>query len=417
MGVDYSMISRRNFFNRIGIFVFGLGPIAGCELAGKKDIHTFGKIFDYLKDPVIRTTEIGDALLIIQNAEFSGEKFEDMEWRNIRFINCNFTSLYAIKLKGSEDLQFEGCRFAGVLGFGKMTRVQFAKCAGVGKLNMIGDAGSTKVRFEDCKFQGENADQNHFGALGTEGETEFTRCQFKYMSIYGDTTLTIRDCEFEDVDCPIDEATGDSEVLIENSKLKGNFDMRPSTFLSLTIRQTFINNIDLSDATVKGDVLMEALDAGYVDALFRSAASLTIRNSQIKGNGRDVFQTSPAKIVRIDIDNVTFGKSDEGVFVGGGFSSKKEIARVNQYLRFRNCTIPMLASNYINTANLILDTCSIQQASFKESRISKLDIKNTKIIEKLDFTNTQVEAQDLTTLAPSKGRVEKLDGSNVKLPA
>ncbi|AMP04637.1 hypothetical protein [Collimonas pratensis] len=385
-------------------------------MSSKKPIGEFGKTFDYLQNPELRQKENGDALITINNALFGSAEFHALTWRNIRFVDCDFASSYAIKLKGSEDLQFEGCRFAGVLGFGKMTRVQFAKCAGVGKLNMIGDAGSTKVRFEDCKFQGENADQNHFGALGTEGETEFTRCQFKYMTIYGDTKLTIRDCEFENVDCPIDEATGGSEVLIENSKLKGNFDMRPSTFLSLTIRQTFINNIDLSDATVKGDVLMEALDAGYVNALFRSAASLTIRNSQIKGNGRDVFQTSPAKIVRIDIDNVTFGKSDEGVFVGGGFSSKKEIARVNQYLRFRNCTIPVLASNHINTANLILDTCSIQQANFKESRISKLDIKNTKIIEKLDFTNTQVEAQDLTTLAPSKGRVEKLDGSNVKLP-
>jgi len=355
-------------------------------------------------------------LLTIQNVAFGGEKFEGIEWSNIRFVDCDFASSYAIKLKGSEDLQFESCRFGGILGFGKMNRVQFSKCAGVGKLNLIGDPGSTKVRFEDCKFQGDSADQNHFGALGTEGETEFTRCQFKYMSIYGDTGLTIRDCQFENVDCPIDAATGGSEVLIENSKLRGNFDMRPAAFLSLTVRNTVIDNIDLSEATVKGDVLMESVDAGYINALFGSAASLTIRNSQIKGNGRDVFQTSPAKIVRIDIDNVTFGKASEGVFIGGGFSSKKEIARVNQSLRLHNCKIPVLASNHINTANLILDNCAIQEASFKESRISRLDIKNTKILERLDFTNTLVETQDLTTLAPYKGRVDKLDGSNVKLP-
>ncbi|WP_442782512.1 right-handed parallel beta-helix repeat-containing protein [Collimonas fungivorans] len=385
-------------------------------MSSKKPIGEFGKIFDYLQNPELRQKETGDALITINSASFGSAEFHGQAWRNIRFVDCDFASSYALKLKGSEDLQFDSCRFGGILGFGKMTRVQFSKCAGVGKLNLIGDQGSTKVRFEDCKFQGDDADQNHFGALGAEGETEFTRCQFKYMSIYGDTKLTIRDCQFENVDCPIDAATGGSEVLIENSKLRGNFDMRPAAFLSLTIRNTVIDNIDLSEATVKGDVLMESLDAGYVNALFGSAASLTIRNSQIKGNGRDVFQTSPAKIVRIDIDNVTFGKAGEAVFIGGGFSSKKEIARVNQSLRLHNCKIPVLASNHINTANLILDNCAIQEASFKESRISRLDIKNTKILERLDFTNTQVETQDLTTLAPYKGRVDKLDGSNVKLP-
>ncbi|AEK60906.1 right-handed parallel beta-helix repeat-containing protein [Collimonas fungivorans] len=411
------MISRRIFLNRTSALAFSFTFMAGCGLVDrKKTIRQSGEIFNYLSDPALRQKEIGDALLTIQNVAFGEEKFEGMEWRNIRFVDCDFASSYALKLKGSEDLQFDSCRFGGILGFGKMNRVQFSKCAGVGKLNLIGDPGSTKVRFEDCKFQGDSADQNHFGALGTEGETEFTRCQFKYMSIYGDTKLTIRDCQFENVDCPIDVATGGSEVLIENSKLRGNFDMRPAAFLSLTIRNTVIDNIDLSEATVKGDVLMESLDAGYVNALFGSAASLTIRNSQIKGNGRDVFQTSPAKIVRIDIDNVTFGKAGEAVFIGGGFSSKKEIARVNQSLRLHNCKIPVLASNHINTANLILDNCAIQEASFKESRISRLDIKNTKILERLDFTNTQVETQDLTTLAPYKGRVDKLEGSNVKLP-
>lgn len=386
-------------------------------MSGKKPIGEFGKTFDYLQNPELRQKENGDALITINNALFGSAEFRALTWRNIRFVDCDFASSYAIKLKGSEDLQFEGCRFAGVLGFGKMTRVQFAKCAGVGKLNMIGDAGSTNVRFEDCKFQGDDADQNHFGALGTEGETEFTRCQFKYMSIYGDTKLTIRDCEFEDVDCPIDGATGGSEVLIENSKLRGKFDMRPSTLLSLTIRKTIINSIDMSDATIKGDVVLESLDAGYINAGVRSVRNFTIRKSTVRGLNDKVFIVGADSTGQFLAEDVIFGRGNVGIGAGRPLTENEwSAAPANKIIAFRNCTLPMLDASWLESQHFLLEKCELQQADISNCRIGKLEIKNTHISEKIDLSNTRVHEQDLTGMLADKGRKEKLDGTNVKLP-
>ncbi|AMO94078.1 pentapeptide repeats family protein [Collimonas fungivorans] len=415
------MTTRRRFLSAaLGAAVFPI--LTGCKNMNKQNIRTFGKTFDYLKDPMLRQKEVGDVLLTVQNAEFSGEKFEGMEWRNIRFINCDFAGAYEIAPRKLTDAKFEDCRFTGILSYGVTDNVQFLHCSWTGQSVMYGERGSKNTLFQECQFFGPDADKNHWGGVGTDGEAEFVKCKAKWFGFSGQTKLSIRDCEFEDSEIDTDSFGNSGEnflssaVLIENSKLRGKFEIISRQLQSLIIRNTALDHIDLSNSTVKGDVLIEGLEAGFVDALFDKAASLTIRSSKVNGNGRDVFQTSPAGIVRIDIDGVTFGKGEEPVFIGGGFSNKQEIARVNQYLRLHNCKIPVLASNHLNTENLILDTCAIQEASFKESRISRLDIKNTKILERLDFTNTQVETQDLTTLAPYKGRVDKLDGSNVKLP-
>lgn len=415
------MTDRRRFlYAALSAAIFPL--LTGCKDMNKQNIRTFGKTFDYLKDPALRQKETGDTLLTIQNAEFSGEKFEGMEWNNIRFVNCDFAGAYEIAPSRLTNVKFEDCRFAGILSYGVTNNVQFLRCNWNGQSIMYGKKGSKNTLFQECQFSGADENPNHWGSVGTGGEAEFVKCKAKWFGLTGQAQLTIRDCELTDAEIATDSFANSGEgflssaVLIENTKLRGKFDMQTLNLQSLVIRNSVIEDMDISKTTIKGDVLMEGLDAGYINAYFKQAQSLTLRDSKIKGNGRSVFQAFAGGITRIDIEGVTFGKADEEVIIAGGFSKKREIARVNQHLRIYNCKIPVLASDYLNTANLSVDTCAIQEANFKESRISRLDIKNTKILEKLDFTNTQVEAQDLATLAPYKGRVNKLDGSNVKLP-
>ncbi|CAN5879630.1 hypothetical protein BH11PSE13_BH11PSE13_14210 [soil metagenome] len=44
----------------------------------KQNIRAFGKTFAYLKDPGLRAKEIGDVLLTVNNAEFSGVSFQGL---------------------------------------------------------------------------------------------------------------------------------------------------------------------------------------------------------------------------------------------------------------------------------------------------------------------------------------------------
>ena len=90
--------SRRLFLQAATVYASTSLILSGCNnKMNKRNIREFGKTFDYLKDPSLRLKETGDTLLIVENAEFSGEKFEGMEWRNIRFVNCIFLVLLRLR--------------------------------------------------------------------------------------------------------------------------------------------------------------------------------------------------------------------------------------------------------------------------------------------------------------------------------
>ena len=96
----------------------------GAGAVGKPNIASFGKIFAYLKDPALRSKEVGDAVLTVEGAEFSGERFEGMEWRNIVFKNCDFiggcaqpvlTQSLVLRNSRFESLRSSGLNAAHVL--------------------------------------------------------------------------------------------------------------------------------------------------------------------------------------------------------------------------------------------------------------------------------------------------------------
>lgn len=399
--------------------------LVGYEMK-KKNIRNFGKIFNYLKDPDLRKRETGDSILVVEGAEFSGEHFEGMTWQNVSFKNCDFIGGYEIGPKRSINVRYEDCRFAGVLSYGVADNLWFLRCSWAGASVMFAEKGSKNVLFETCSFVGTSADPNRQGSVGSGGESRYLRCKAIWFNWTGDASLSIKECECEGVSIHTDSFGNSGEdylsalVSIEQSKLRGKFDMVASDLQSLTIRDTTLEHLDLSDATIKGDVVMERVKGGFINAYVKQARSLSVRNSQIQGNGKKIFEAYAGGIQSITIDAVVFGGdlSSEPVTIAGGFSLKSadRISNVSQSVDIRNSTIPTLDASYLNTQRLVLRNNQITRANISNSRMADLEVSGTSVTGKLDFRGTQAVHQKVELTAGSAlGRVDQMDGSNIKL--
>ncbi|VTY21070.1 Pentapeptide repeats (9 copies) [Xylophilus ampelinus] len=66
--------------------------------------------------------------MAVKGALFSGASFQYLTWKNIKFVDCDFSGAYEIKLHEMENCSFENCKIVGIHGFGTMRNVQFHKC-------------------------------------------------------------------------------------------------------------------------------------------------------------------------------------------------------------------------------------------------------------------------------------------------
>lgn len=412
-------LSRR-LLGRSGLLTLGavaVGALTGFALMKKTHIRNFGPSFTYLKDPEFRKQQTGEALLTIDGAEFSAERFDGMAWRNIVFKNCEFVGRYDIGPRTMDDVLFEDCSFSGVLSFGVTHKVRFLRCRWNGKPVMFAEKGSRNTVFEDCRFEGPGSAPNSWGAVGSYGESEFVRCKARWFNLRGHAKLSIDKCEFEDVDCATDKRNSGTPavVTITGSKLRGRFDLVASDLQSLTIRDTVADTLDLTNAAVAGGVLIERVKAGYINAYVASADSLSVRSSRIVGNGNNVFDAYAGGIRTIEIDNVVFGGglSTEPVTIAGGTGDdlNNVRARVNESILVARSKIPRLNMHHVNTTVLQLKECEMDSLDLSHSRIAKLELTGNSIARSVDLTRTQVEQSKLQPFA--KGQV-KLEGSNIK---
>jgi uncharacterized protein YjbI with pentapeptide repeats len=393
--------------------------LSGCAIGSKKNIKDFGKTFDYLLDPELRAKEAGDALLVVKGALFSGTEFRDQTWRNVKFVDCEFSGAYEIKLAEMSNCVFERCRFSGIFAWGVQNAVRFVDCTVTGASHLWGDEGSRGVTYEKCNLTGSSSDSNRWGSVGTYGEATFLKCNGRWMGVLGHSSLVIQDCTFDTMECKIDAKESKGIVphtLIQGSTLRGSFDMVSSSFQSLTLRDTVLDALDLTRARVKGDIVMERVRAGYIDVYVSAAQSLTMRNCQISGDGAQVFQAYAGGIKTIDIDGVTFGGglSTEPVTIAGGFSLKSvdRISHVSESIVIKNSTIPRLDASYLNTRSVVLQNNTLDSLDLSNGRVGNLLIGGNNFARTVDFTGTQAQVSKVQPLA--KGQA-KLDGSNVKV--
>jgi uncharacterized protein YjbI with pentapeptide repeats len=406
-------MKRRRFTQAVLLCTACAAPATGFAMR-KHNVRTLEKTFGYLLDPSLRAKEMGDAILEVRNVEIAGVSFYGILWRRIKFIDCDFVGAYEIKAD-MESVTFANCRFAGIFNFGKLTSVDFVRCTARASTFVVGGAGSKGVRFVDCTFTGIDADPNRWGGMGSYGETEFVRCKMKWANVVSETRHTITDCDFDSVDCAISKDGGGSEVLIEGSRLRGKFDMRPATLLSLTVRDTVLENLDLWDATVKSDILFDRVKGGFINAYVKQATRLSVRNSQIFGNGTKVFEAYAGGIGAIEIDNVVFGGdlSTEPVTIAGGtgLDLNNVRARVNDSIVIRGSKVPRLNMHHLHTSLLQMKGCALDSLVLSNSRIARLELSANTIARSVDFTDTQAKESKVQPFA--KGQA-KLDGSNIK---
>ncbi|MDM0120863.1 hypothetical protein [Variovorax arabinosiphilus] len=385
----------------------------------KKNIKTFGKLFDYLLDPQLREKGMGDALLTCEGAEIGGTIFRGLIWRNIRFVDCDFVGAYEIKLAEMSNCVFERCRFSGIFAWGVQNAVRFVGCTVAGASHLWGEEGSRGVTYEKCNLTGTSSDSNRWGSVGTYGEATFLKCNGRWMGVLGHSSLVIQDCTFDSMECKIDSKESKGIVphaLIQGSRLRGRFDMVSSSFQSLTLRDIVLDELDLTRARVKGDIVMERVRGGYINAYVGEAKSLSMRNCQISGDGHKVFEAYAGGIKTIEIDGVTFGGglSTEPVTIAGGFSLKsvERISNVSESIVIRNSTIPRLDASYLNTRSVVLQNNTVDSLDLSNGRVGNLLIGGNNFARTVDFTGTHAQESKVQPLA--KGQV-KLDGSNVEV--
>jgi hypothetical protein len=278
---------------------------------------------------------------------------------------------------------------------------------------------------------GGSTDPNHWGAVGSDGEAEFVKCTANLFNLDGHSKLVIRGCELDNVICsPSARESGgvSSDMLIEASTLRGRFRMTNADLVSLIVRDTLIEGtLDLNNAKVKGDVLIERVQGGVIRGYVKHANSFTVRNSKIMGDGRNVFDAYAGGIKTIEIDGTVFGSgteigsnSTDGVTIAGGTGGDlaKPRPRITERLTIRNSTIPKLNVDHIHAAEVRIENSDIAKASLSNSVLGVLRLDNARFTGALDMSHTRVRDlnQSGGTDLPKLGSRLKLDGSNIKLP-
>ncbi|PIF75906.1 hypothetical protein CLU95_3059 [Variovorax sp. 54] len=384
-------------------------------MSSKPNIKSFSRIYRYLQDPALRTRETGDALLTIEGAEFSGLNLQGLVWRHVKFVNCDFAGAYEIKLDRLEKSTFEHCKFVGIHGFGDMVDVTLHRCAFGGETYVMGYSDSKRLVFDECNFVGTDSNRNHWGAVGGYGEAEFVRCKGKWFDLSGLTKLTIRDCEFETVSSkhdPREVANVHAPVLIERSKLRGSFNMVASSIQSLIIRDTVIDTLGLTGATIKEELLMERVRGGSVEAIVKGAQRLTVRDSQFTpptSGGKFVFNLASNDAQEVLIENTSVLGDNILVDIGGGPHTESLVFRKSKFTR--------LDLQYAHAKHLLLENFEANSVRLNDARIGKLELSSAVFSLTLDLSNTQVHEFKKTggTNLKKLGGL-KLDGSNIKLP-
>jgi uncharacterized protein YjbI with pentapeptide repeats len=422
--------TRRAVFGRLfAVQVLPLATLYGCQknMDSKKEIRDSGKTLAYLKDPELRRKEVGDGVLTVEGVRFSGEKLEGMEWRNILFRNCDFLGTYEIGPKSSANVRYEDCRFAGILSYGVCDNVHFLRCGWAGQAVMQGEKGSRNTVFEECRFVGADSDPNHWGGVGTDGDARFVRCTAKWFGWQGFEKLELIECELDtceiETDSPGNSGSSylSSAVTIEKCKLLGRFSMAACSLQSLSIRDTSFAALDLSNATVKGDILIERVQGGSIKAGIKEGArSFTLRGSQILGDGERVCNVYAGAFQDVLVEDVTFGRVEgQPAGIGGGYEpdDKKPQPVLTRSVTLKKVKAPSLRSARLNAAVFRLESVEIEDANFKEGRIGTVEFHDAHFAKGLDLSRTQVQnfRQSGDTDVARLGGELKLEGSNIKL--
>lgn len=415
-------MKRRSFIKKYALILWGTNH-KGYAMNQKTNIRYLEKTFNYLANPDLRQRELSNNVLVIRDAEISGVNFIDLSWTNLHFINCDFIGAYQIKLKSLRHTTFEDCRFAGVVSWGIANALRYFRCKTGGRSIVLDYSGSSNVLFEDCDFVGPDSDPNHWGGIGSRGDATFIKCRMKWFSLAGYEQINLEGCETADVKIWTDSKANSGEdyfsssVKMESSKLRGKFDMAASDLQSVTIKDTYLDFLDLSGAEIKNDVLIERVRGGYLNASAHSMGKLTISQCQILGRRKNFsFEVGMDSAEEVLIEHCNFG-TDPTLSVGLGAGRPLEpnewsTTPKNKYALIRNSTLPVMDASWLESRHLRLENNTIGSVDISNSRIGKLELSGNTISREVNLKGTHVKESKIQPLTKSQA---KLDGSNIKL--
>ena len=186
--------------------------------------------------------------------------------------------------------------------------------------------------------------------------------------------------------------------------------MVPASLKSLTIRDTVMDNLDLSGATVNGDIVMERVRGGTVKAIVKGANRLVIKNCEFTPRPGIAFEFSLAsnEAREVLIQDTSITGDNILVDIGGGANTESIVFDRTRFTR--------LDLQYVHTEKLLLKEFEANTVRLNDARIGVLEFDRANFAYTLDLSNTQVKSfkqsggTRLKTLAGFK-----LDGSNVKV--
>jgi hypothetical protein len=411
-------MTRRHFLQAICLPLLNT-PIAGCTFMtdDKTPISKYGRSFDYLKAPALHAKEVGERMLEVKGALISGVPFKGIWWKNIRFIECDFTGAYEIKLAGISNCLFERCRFAGIFDFGLAQSVRFDKAVVRGDSVLFTSKGSTSVLFENSDFRGLSDNSNDWGAIFMSGEARYVNCYAKWFKLKGEEKLNVESCRFDTAILAQRDTNASPSVTISDTEFIGNTDMVSSHMSSLTMRNCTVGLLDLSQAHVSGDVLLEKVSGEQLELGFYTAGKVVLRNCTVKASGdaKASLNTAVDSLDQFIAENCIFKDKPVAIGPGGALRDDQwsDIPQ-NKLTRFTNCAMEFLGAAWTESQALRIEQCTISSADFSNSRIGSLQIEASTISQKLDLSNTRIKSHSIKDLEPSKHRQVLLDGSNIK---
>ncbi|BEP69658.1 hypothetical protein GmRootV35_41720 [Variovorax sp. V35] len=234
-----------------------------------------------------------------------------------------------------------------------------------------------------------------------------------------------------------------ADVLIEDCKLRGDFSMVPADFQSLTIRDSTFDTLDLSKATLKGEILMERVNAEKMNLAVASGKAINLSGVKISGSGQKVFYLAANRVTSVLLNDCVLPSApdSEAPWVGGAEQEPAYKSRppVSQSVTLKNMKASRIDATYLNTARLLVEGGNFQEVDMRNGRIGSLEISNTSIASALNLGSSVIDSLMLSSVVFSKtlnlsntqikefkqvggtdigklGRNLNKEGSNIKLP-
>jgi len=366
----------------------------------RKPIKEFGKIYDYLKDHKLRAEEKQNTHIQVKDADFRGEEFINVKWDHFHFFNCRFPTAYRLQVSETTNCIFSRCEFGpgakdATLLFGGMRNVRFDQCKQInGNVSTRGEGS-----FNNCEFENTvprtSTSWNHF----LSGDSlVLSRCTFRNVDLSVEVKLHMKHCDYASAGSgQLNPGTNyTADIILEETLLKNAEELLWNAKLkNLTLKECRVLGLfSAQESWIEDTILLEGLRVGtYEFARCGPEKKFIIRDcrfSEIDERTGYLFLCSGDFAAETLLERVECTAAAPCNLTGASPKTTEDfrIAKTqSNSFTLRNCKIPTLWLNWLQTHHLVIENCEFGTLELKNARIGKVTIKNSKF-DTLDLTRT-----------------------------